>query len=765
MNDINNDDLKTSKNERKRFAGLDTILVAFGAGILVVSTVLFFLTHGTSPIAKVPNQTNFVSIGSVKLGRGDFRRRVPTGFGWGTIATGDSVFDGDTLFTGDDSEAQLTLGQNELSIDSNSLLLIKSVQGVTEFDLQYGSLLHKIHNKQMIYIGNNGTTERIDAEKAEVRLMADSSGKGVTVQVLDGEIQISKQNEAEKKAHKGDVARLDAEGQLTIESPTIALLSPTPDQAMWLAPGLPAKFIWKRAGNQEVLFEVARDPQFQNSVFKQKMLADHYDFAADKRPEGILYWRVTTTDHVGSAPLPWRAQIYQDGAPTAQSPANNQQLAYTSNSGAKGKIVLFSWDDQTGSTQYDLQVSNDEDFKKIVYKNTLTQKSESSIPLEAGNYFWHVMGKNPERKSPHWSRALAFTITDDKKVPAKPELSTKQTSFTLAPEVLKSLTPQQEAHGKGFAVAGIPPFIWKSATDAESYEVQLSPDKDFKNAPKFSIKSGLQFSPAHVKPGYIYARVRGVSKSGLTGPYSDKMQLAVFLPAPALSHVPYAKELFATKKEFEEARHEFKVTWQSQPFAERYELEWAADKDFKLVRKYQVKDHYRVQTVSKPFDYYARVRTIDKNGDPLSGYSDTRLVKYQKQLLVAESTKKKPAAPKIIAQRSTNSKREPAGILIATIPKPSAIAPESDTSITTFENQKATVSFKWKKISVAQEYQLQIAADPEFENLVGTIWSPETQGKFNGFFPEGKVYWRVRTITKSGYGEWSDPSDFNVLWE
>jgi hypothetical protein len=78
--------------------------------------------------------------------------------------------------------------------------------------------------------------------------------------------------------------------------------------------------------------------------------------------------------------------------------------------------------------------------------------------------------------------------------------------------------------------------------------------------------------------------------------------------------------------------------------------------------------------------------------------------------------------------------------------------------------EKEMLQFNWQETGFNPEYILQLAAEPQFDQLLidfstrSTSFTPESQ------LNEGTYYWRVRISTNYGESGWSPIWSFNVMW-
>jgi len=184
---------------KEKYAGIDGLLIAAGLIVLSLSIYFFFQDDGlgvsTSGRAITP-------VGSFTSSRNDVRRRIQSGFTWSSVASTDTVYEGDSVFTGEESDAAIELtGGSRLKIDPKSLVVVKTIDGGLQLDLQYGSLVGKVNDDTPITIMQNGQLQRLTAQNAEIRIEA-AEGKETKIQVLKGEVELKPVNKKSKQKRR-----------------------------------------------------------------------------------------------------------------------------------------------------------------------------------------------------------------------------------------------------------------------------------------------------------------------------------------------------------------------------------------------------------------------------------------------------------------------------------------------------------------------------------------------------------------------------------
>ena len=230
---------------------------------------------------------------------------------------------------------------------------------------------------------------------------------------------------------------------------------------------------------------------------------------------------------------------------------------------------------------------------------------------------------------------MNFKVDSEATTPGIPKLAHTIIKYEIPISVLSRAPANASASGRGVAPEGIKPFTWDDVSDTKSYEVEVSPSSRFEKSTKRSVGPLKAFAPPEVKPGSMFVRVRALGRKGLLSPPSQIGRLEVTLPPPLLKHVQSKVLKANTPEEFIEAKHSFELAWTPRQFAESYELEWGADREFKQSKTFRSQMTNRNITVTKSSDYAARVRALGPGGVPISPFSPAMVVSFKKDLVVA----------------------------------------------------------------------------------------------------------------------------------
>ena len=164
--------------------------------------------------------------------------------------------------------------------------------------------------------------------------------------------------------------------------------------------------------------EVSSTPDFYSPEISKDL--DGLSYAASDLEEGTYFWRVTpyynlnNTGFKGSSKVAsftiQKAEILTK--PVTVSPADNASLFYVT----KDLNTTFRWQKEDVEAEYELVLSNTEDFSSIIYsdftKQNRLQKDFTPDSLPAGTYYWKVCRQAlaDEGLEEEWSDVKTFDV-------------------------------------------------------------------------------------------------------------------------------------------------------------------------------------------------------------------------------------------------------------------------------------------------------------------------------------------------------------------
>jgi hypothetical protein len=368
--------------------------------------------------------------------------------------------------------------------------------------------------------------------------------------------------------------------------------------------------------------------------------------------------------------------------------------------------IRISWR-QKKISRYELQISNDQDFKNLLAKQQVTAKSVNSPALSPGKYFVRVKEATAQNA---WSSTVQFQI-----------------KYSL-PAQLKA--PQLELPHMVYRVPNKNPLRinWKAVDGAAQYEVAIS------NTPEFIQKTAFTATQATLTlhqfdAGRFYYRVTPMSTVNGSGE-SAIGQLTIISDRPVLDPVPLRETKARDENDLGDPV-DIPVSWSSNPVAKKYLIELSDTDDFKSAKKYESESPSTVVNVPKIGSYFWRVRPFDRKGKPLSDFSDNGIVHYK--------FKDGPLPPHLV---------------------------EPLNEMTLFFQSANITPFwlEWRPSKQAANYILEVSSDKEFSNVVISQNLKTPRWLIKKKIPDGTLFWRVKTISSDNKeSTWSETRTFQLF--
>lgn len=380
---------------------------------------------------------------------------------WTRLVQNSPVYNGDTLHTGDLSEATVHFTDgNELELSQNTMAQV---------------FLHE--------------DESFGAELTEGSAVVDSSGaeNGMTFSAGGASVEIQKGASvsaaiAEGGADSGSVALRLLSGSASVDgsalsddngivigsgggikSLPITVKEPRPDQKFLFHEGkeVPVKFAWRTerlAANEDLMLEFSDKRDFSNIA--KRVYASGLNNITVSLEGGAWYWRIqsvekdTTTVKNAGRTASGRLQALHSPAPELVTPVDKYKYYYRTRSPS----VRLIWSESPYATSYQLDISKREDMKQPVISQRSATATSIISTLTAGTYYWRVTPFFTVNKTglSAPSSVQSFTIERRGDLPS-PQL--------LSPAENGSVDIAQEV--------GATHFSWKSENEAASYRIKI----------------------------------------------------------------------------------------------------------------------------------------------------------------------------------------------------------------------------------------------------------------------------------------------------
>jgi len=362
-------------------------LVDFLVILLCLSSAVYSVNLFWSDLFQTLNGQNKTPIGTVSVKRNIVQRRMSDRVIWDRLIRESPVYSNDMIRVGDNSEIDLHVGGNDVTINENTLLRLRYEKETGEFqidlssgsiglvtDPEGGSVVLNVMGKQMK--ASPGTA-----------LNAAAGNDGVALQVSKGSALIAEEG-VEREIGAGTAISMDSEGSILPE-PSVFIIQPKPNAFYRKNAGEPLNvvFSWNRLNLQpdEILrLEIAEDQNFIRSV---RTLNGLNNSAQAALSAGIWNWRITYNGGANSAILgSGRFTITDAEELELLSPVKNRQFFMES----EPPKLYFQWSQMEDILYYVAEVDVTPEFRNPIIKRQIMDTSFSDSSLAEGIWYWRI---------------------------------------------------------------------------------------------------------------------------------------------------------------------------------------------------------------------------------------------------------------------------------------------------------------------------------------------------------------------------------------
>jgi hypothetical protein len=699
----------------------------FIAAIFALMAFSYFLYDDSLLFPKAHND-QLELIGDVATSQNDVRRKNLDTFSWLPAGKKDSIYQNDSIYTGDRSEAVIRLQDGtQIHIEPNSLITLNLKNGQMNLDLRYGNLVGEIAKGATLTIKSGDEEFKLEsakdsAEKSKIQLNKSHSGN-VDMKLVSGNMQLV-DKKAKKALTKDATVAVSKKGEVKeLEKPVLTLK--TPDNMTWVRtqPDDPMAFEWASKGDI-TRFELELSPTEKfETLASSKTTKEQGASVVDPLAPGQYFWRLKAYNSNGKVAVTSESRkmtVTNLAPPEIVTPTEaaqiqlelkvmpNQEVSAATEVQWKAMPILkdFTW-----------QLSQDETFATVL-KESQTQELAAVTPkLASGQYWVRVKGATEQKTSSAWSRPVAFTLNLNAKVEQKPDrpiLITKEIKFT--PPSSKDRNPAAET---------APKMAWKPVLQSKNYHVQVARDLSFKDVQKFEAAQP-QVVWSQYRPGKYYYRVFARGLNGLVSDPSEvgTMDISVLNPilnplSPIVSRDPKPVPKQAP------------ISWTEIPFAKTYLVQFDSKGDFTEPQTVEYTTPSGSLTLPTPGRYKVRVQALDEQNKPLTEFSNIEEVLY--------SFRSPLAAPKLMEPF------DKASIFLQTAMEP-------------------FIWLEWKKVEGATAYMIEVSDKEDFSHILLSKAQAQNRFLIKDKVPLGKIYWRVRAESKesTSLSDWTTPREFII---
>ncbi|MGZ3768966.1 MAG: FecR domain-containing protein [Bdellovibrio sp.] len=703
--------------------------IILGCAVALLMVFSYFLYDDSLLFPKNVNN-KLELIGDVFRSQNDVRRKNLDTFSWLPANPKDKVFQNDSIFTGDRSEAVIRLQDGtQIQIKPNSMITLNLKNGQMDLNLRYGDLTSELAKNSTLTIHSDGEEFKVEngsgsQEKSQIEFKKNHSG-ATDLKLLSGKVKYSNpKKKTVQEIAKNDQFSIAKNGETKkTEKPVLTLKNPDNSTLLKADPQDPIAFDWSSKGElSHYELEVSNKEDF-NTLVLSKTTANTQIQITDPLDPGVYFWRLKAISKDGtvSAISDFKKMTVEElSAPQITAPQAEANMNLEIKAKPKEPLTLateIQWTANSQLKNFTWQISQDEEFKSIL-KEGQTQSFAALTPkLPGGTYWVRVKGLTAQNKNSSWSETVSFSLnlTAQKEEPPKPPiLVTKKIDFRAPSENERSPSS-----------APSPQLAWKPVLQVKNYHLQISKDIQFKDPKKYDVKQTI-VNWSDYKPGKYFYRVYARGINGLVSEPSETGTIDISVGGITLSPLKPINEIAP-----QPSPKEIPAKWSDVAFAKRYLLQVDKDENFKQPQQFEFSTNQGSITLPDPGSYKVRVQALNEENNPLTEFSNIQEALY--------------------------SYRKPLGI-------PVLLEPFNQASIFLQTEMEPFIWLEWKKVERATSYNIEISDKPDFSRLLIAKSLKGNRFLIKEKVPLGEIYWRVQAISQptEEKSKWSELREFTL---
>ncbi|MGZ3801039.1 MAG: FecR domain-containing protein [Bdellovibrio sp.] len=703
--------------------------IILGCAVALLMVFSYFLYDDSLLFPKNVNN-KLELIGDVFRSQNDVRRKNLDTFSWLPANPKDKVFQNDSIFTGDRSEAVIRLQDGtQIQIKPNSMITLNLKNGQMDLNLRYGDLTSELAKNSTLTIHSDGEEFKVEngsgsQEKSQIEFKKNHSG-ATDLKLLSGKVKYSNpKKKTVQEIAKNDQFSIAKNGETKkTEKPVLTLKNPDNSTLLKADPQDPIAFDWSSKGElSHYELEVSNKEDF-NTLVLSKTTANTQIQITDPLDPGVYFWRLKAISKDGtvSAISDFKKMTVEElSAPQITAPQAEANMNLEIKAKPKEPLTLateIQWTANSQLKNFTWQISQDEEFKSIL-KEGQTQSFAALTPkLPGGTYWVRVKGLTAQNKNSSWSETVSFSLnlTAQKEEPPKPPiLVTKKIDFRAPSENERSPSS-----------APSPQLAWKPVLQVKNYHLQISKDIQFKDTKKYDVKQTI-VNWSDYKPGKYFYRVYARGINGLVSEPSETGTIDISVGGITLSPLKPINEIAP-----QPSPKEIPAKWSDVAFAKRYLLQVDKDENFKQPQQFEFSTNQGSITLPDPGSYKVRVQALNEENNPLTEFSNIQEALY--------------------------SYRKPLGI-------PVLLEPFNQASIFLQTEMEPFIWLEWKKVERATSYNIEISDKPDFSRLLIAKSLKGNRFLIKEKVPLGEIYWRVQAISQptEEKSKWSELREFTL---
>lgn len=520
------------KKTRFRLKPHDVIIPFICVCVCTLSIRAFWKDLNTSTV-----RNDVDKIGTITFKHKVAQRKFSDRVVWERLQQDSPLYNMDTIRTADLAQAVITcLDGTVLDIHENTMLQISYSESGVKLSVGGGNIVvDSTSSEKSVEINmDNGAAINL-AAGSKLSANTDSSSGEANFQLQSGSGNVKNQEGDFVKVETGESVKISSEGKTKKGGITVTSIASDVKVLNFAEESVPVHLEWKTSEeyeNSKVIVETSKTKDFAKIEQTYTTTgASELDLPADN---GTLYWRIYVADE-NQEKVDGKVKVENVSEVSVITPMDGATYRYKNDL----PLINFKWNGNNYVEYYSLQISENSDFKQLIFDQQINVQQINVSQLAEGEYFWRVIPYYSLNGIGNGEPSEVRFFTIEKKLQANPP------KLTVPAQNSKIVYQNQNDFESVFR--------WKSEVAQADYQILVASDPDFENV-VYSEKSDKtriahKFNSKILPDGNYYWKVIRNSLEDLEEVASDVWEFSVEKYIPQKSHLVYPPQNFSVESQ------------------------------------------------------------------------------------------------------------------------------------------------------------------------------------------------------------------------
>ncbi len=618
----------------------DKIIIATGIVLSLSSLVIWNSPNLMAYFLDAKLHQKSQPIGQINKALNDTRRRYGGSLSWYPLGKNQTLYENDTLFSGEDSSAEIQIqsGDNHLSLTmtSNTMLSLSAANGDSLLNLELGSIASILKKGQKLKLKIGGTETTLQAaQDSKLRVVSTTKGQAL-LSSQSGQIDVI--SGTEKKNLTPETLINIQDNKITTQEVEFKYMQPRDGQPIILSEKEKIPFLWQNKFQRArtLSLQVSQDSSFSSIVAESD--AGSEILAEELTKSGSYYWRLLDKKNMQSSNIQFFEIIKKEDLrhlfPQDEhfEKTNQDQLN-----------LEFKWTTPAWSQSFQLEIATDSDFKNVLHSKSIND-NKITITLPRGRYFWRLQTEVAKNNQKVITTPTEFAIgvqnsfqefldsltpptptqstpaATPKKLPSSHKYANAKLTFQPIEAWVEKISPDDSEPPRQIKIN-----INKSREDSDVL-IEVADNRSFEKSEKKITKNKTEtFNLNETGTYYVKANYVNDKKQIIESPQAQMQfpyRVEYFVETPKLIQPDNNLKMVS----FGEAQLSLYFEWRKNKHSDKYVFQLSANADFSRVLTEKIttdNSHYLNENFLQEKLFW-RVKALYKNSE--SNWSSPRVI-------------------------------------------------------------------------------------------------------------------------------------------